>query len=90
MSDDTKEPPDTCPREECQIAHLGGMSTAMAYMPVYDKHGNLTSHDPNTVSENRACYTCGARWTVWRQAGHRGVRIDTPPKTPEQMQHAKS
>lgn len=60
-----------CPRADCRISFHGSMTTTLAFSPsYYDKYGNfIDSPDPNTVTSNYHCNTCGKQWTVSKTNG---------------------
>ena len=57
-----KNPNPECPREDCRFSHSGGMTTLVAYIPIYDKNGVNTNPDRNTTSFSIECLTCGKMW----------------------------
>jgi hypothetical protein len=60
-----------CPRDDCEITGgNSGISTCMAWTPVYDKHGNRTDRgNPNIVITSYLCSVCGREWSVRTQYG---------------------
>lgn len=47
---------------ECRFQHLGGSTTLVYYLPIYDAHGVNTNPDMNTTSFSVRCFTCGRNW----------------------------
>jgi hypothetical protein len=44
-------------------------STTIAWTQTWDKWGNPTGHNPNTISFNLTCQTCGKVWPCIDQDG---------------------
>lgn len=52
-----------CDRTDCEIKHIGSMTTLLSYTPVYDREGNMIHNgDPNTVTDTYHCRQCNATW----------------------------
>jgi hypothetical protein len=64
-----------CEREDCALVDLGSTMTIMGFSQTYDKRGRPIDRDPNTITTNYECKTCGALWTV-KQCGNE-VTIST-------------
>lgn len=47
---------------ECRFSTSFGMTTAMYYPPVYDKHGVNLNPDMNVTSTTVNCSVCGKSW----------------------------
>jgi hypothetical protein len=61
---------------ECRISVRASYVTAAQYAPVFDGWGrSAAGPDPNVQTTVMACATCGAEWSVERQAG----AVGTPP-----------
>jgi hypothetical protein len=56
-------------KKECSFSGSGSMTTLMGYTPTWDKHGNMTSRDPNITTSEIRCSTCGKRWLSRTQYG---------------------
>lgn len=57
-----KTPNPTC-ELDCRFSTSFGMTTAMYYPPVYDKHGVNLNPDMNVTSTTVHCSVCGKSWT---------------------------
>lgn len=72
-----------CPRDDCRFAEdQASFTTAMAWTPVYDKHGQRLNHNPNTRTTQIACETCGGAWARITRAGETTFRVCRPPQPP--------
>lgn len=60
---------------DCQIKDEGSVTTLVAWSPTYDKNGNYTSKNPNTITSNFRCLTCGKRWVHNFNAAHNVDKI---------------
>lgn len=45
--------------DECSLQSRGSWSTCMGWSPTYDKFGNPTSFNPNTITTEFYCSKCG-------------------------------
>ena len=76
-------PNPTCPREDCRFQYGIGMTTAMYFNPIYDKHGNNTNPDGNTTSGEMTCTTCNKKWYYSIRYGETTFQECTPAISPE-------
>ncbi len=55
-----------CPesREDCLLSESGMVSTSMGWEPQFKRDGTQVSHDPNWLTWNVRCSTCGRRWNA--------------------------
>ena len=57
-----KNPNPECPREDCRFSYGGGMTTLVAYIPIYDKNGVNINPDRNIKTFEVSCGSCGKMW----------------------------
>jgi hypothetical protein len=57
-----KTPNPECPREDCRFTQSFGMTTLVAYIPIYDKNGVNINPDRNTTTFEVSCGSCGRMW----------------------------
>lgn len=54
---------------DCRFQYSGGVTTAMYWPPIYDKHGNNINPDGNITSGSVYCSVCKKEWTYSTQFG---------------------
>lgn len=54
--------------KECRFSTGLMMTTAMAWMPEYDKYGKLLNSNPNIRTTDMSCSECGKQWTITQQS----------------------
>ena len=54
---------------DCRFSTSFGMTTAMYYPPVYDKHGVNVNPDMNVTSTTVNCSVCNKSWASSTRAG---------------------
>lgn len=52
----------SCNKENCRIVSHGTMTTLANWNEVYDRNGNSLNKNPNNITTNYECNTCGKRW----------------------------
>jgi hypothetical protein len=53
-----------CSRDNCSIVLGASGSTLLGWTQTFDRHGNPISKNPNYVTTQVRCDTCGVRWSV--------------------------
>lgn len=65
--------------EECRVRSDGApMTTLIAWRPERDGSGNITTVNPNTITQPFSCPTCGRHWFEITRMGHTEFRDIDP------------
>lgn len=64
MPENNRWPPCPARRDDCILSEGGQASTLMGYQQQYRRDGTPVNSDPNWITWNVKCSTCGRAWSA--------------------------